>query len=136
MSVLETVIQMPQSGANSLASYLAAYVLLCLVPAFFIAGATSALVPKGIITRYLGPNAPKRLAYPMAALGRLLFSVCSCTILSLRARYYRRSALFRLSRSIWKVDCRHSGGIQRRSTRSGLCRHHGSGPARCSQVQR
>ena len=46
-----------QSGLASLASYLAAHVLLCLVPAFFIAGALSALVPQQSIIRFLGPDA-------------------------------------------------------------------------------
>jgi uncharacterized membrane protein YraQ (UPF0718 family) len=92
MNVLDTIVQMLQSGANSLASYLAAHVLLCLVPAFFIAGAMSALVPKGIITRYLGPTAPKRLAYPMAALGGFVLAVCSCTILPLFAGIFGKGA--------------------------------------------
>ena len=56
-----------QGGAASLAAYLAAHVLLCLVPAFFIAGALSALVPQASITRYLGPDAPRWVAYPAAA---------------------------------------------------------------------
>jgi uncharacterized membrane protein YraQ (UPF0718 family) len=48
-----------QNGLASLAAYLAAHVLLCLVPAFFIAGALSALVPQQSIIRFLGPAAPK-----------------------------------------------------------------------------
>ena len=48
-----------QGGLAGLASYLAAHVLLCLVPAFFIAGALSALVPQQSIIRFLGPDAPK-----------------------------------------------------------------------------
>ncbi len=56
-----------QGGAASLASYLAAHVLLCLVPAFFIAGALSALVPQASITRFLGPDAPRWVAYPAVA---------------------------------------------------------------------
>ena len=61
--------------------YLAAHVLLCLVPAFFIAGAMTALIPQETITRYLGKDAPKWLSYPMAALGGFVLAVCSCTIL-------------------------------------------------------
>jgi uncharacterized membrane protein YraQ (UPF0718 family) len=92
MSVADTFVQLLQSGASSLASYLAAHVLLCLVPAFFIAGAMTALVPKSTITRYLGPAAPKRLAYPMAAVGGFVLAVCSCTILPLFAGIFAKGA--------------------------------------------
>ncbi len=92
MSIIEYVIVMLQSGASSLASYLAAHVLLCLVPAFFIAGAMTALIPKEAITRYLGRDAPKWVSYPMAALGGFVLAVCSCTILPLFAGIYRQGA--------------------------------------------
>jgi len=45
-------------GLGNLAAYLAAHVLLCLLPAFFIAGAMSALIPKASVTRFLGRDAP------------------------------------------------------------------------------
>jgi uncharacterized membrane protein YraQ (UPF0718 family) len=92
MSILEWIITMLQSGAGSLASYLAAHVLLCLVPAFFIAGAMTALIPKEAITRYLGRDASKWVSYPMAALGGFVLAVCSCTILPLFAGIYRQGA--------------------------------------------
>jgi uncharacterized membrane protein YraQ (UPF0718 family) len=92
MSILEWIITMLQSGASSLASYLAAHVLLCLVPAFFIAGAMTALIPKEAITRYLGRDASKWVSYPMAALGGFVLAVCSCTILPLFAGIYRQGA--------------------------------------------
>ena len=92
MSVLEYLVSMLQSGASSLASYLAAHVLLCLVPAFFIAGAMTALIPKEAITRYLGRDASKWISYPMAALGGFVLAVCSCTILPLFASIYRQGA--------------------------------------------
>ena len=38
-NVVDIVLPALQSGLASLASYLAAHVLLCLVPAFFVAGA-------------------------------------------------------------------------------------------------
>ncbi len=44
------------SGVGNLAAYLAAHVLLCLLPAFFIAGAMAALIPKASITHWLGRN--------------------------------------------------------------------------------
>jgi uncharacterized membrane protein YraQ (UPF0718 family) len=92
MSIFAYVIDMLQSGAGSLASYLAAHVLLCLVPAFFIAGAMTALIPKETITRYLGKEAPKVISYPMAALGGFVLAVCSCTILPLFAGIYKKGA--------------------------------------------
>ena len=92
MSIVETLIALLQSGLGSLASYLAAHVLLCLVPAFFIAGAMTALIPKEAITRYLGRDASKWVSYPMAALGGFVLAVCSCTILPLFAGIYKQGA--------------------------------------------
>jgi uncharacterized membrane protein YraQ (UPF0718 family) len=92
VSIVETLIAMLQSGVSSLASYLAAHVLLCLVPAFFIAGAMTALIPKEAITRYLGRDASKWVSYPMAALGGFVLAVCSCTILPLFAGIYKQGA--------------------------------------------
>jgi uncharacterized membrane protein YraQ (UPF0718 family) len=92
MPIVEYLIEMLQSGASSLASYLAAHVLLCLVPAFFIAGAMTALIPKETITRYLGKDAPKFVSYPMAAVGGFVLAVCSCTILPLFAGIYKKGA--------------------------------------------
>ena len=90
--MLDLLVVMAQSGMSSLASYLAAHVLLCLVPAFFIAGAMTALIPKEIITRYLGRNAPKYVSYPMAAVGGFVLAVCSCTILPLFAGIHKKGA--------------------------------------------
>ncbi len=81
-----------ESGWLSLLDYLAAHVLLCLVPAFFIAGALSALIPKEAVTKYLGPRAPKVISYPAAALGGFVLAVCSCTILPLFAGIWKRGA--------------------------------------------
>jgi len=81
-----------QSGLGNLAAYLAAHVLLCLVPAFFIAGGLSALVPKEAVTRFLGRRAPKYVAYPAAALAGSTLAVCSCTIVPLFAGIYRKGA--------------------------------------------
>ena len=92
MSILEYVIVMLQSGMSALASYLAAHVLLCLVPAFFIAGAMTALIPKEAITRYLGRSASPWVSYPMAAAGGFVLAVCSCTILPLFASIYAQGA--------------------------------------------
>lgn len=89
MDWLMTVVQ---SGLASLASYLAAHVLLCLVPAFFIAGGLSALVPQQSIIRYLGPDAPKWMSYSAAAGAGSLLAVCSCTIQPLFAGIYKKGA--------------------------------------------
>ena len=92
MSIVEWIVTMLQSGMSSLASYLAAHVLLCLAPAFFIAGAMTALIPKEAITRYLGRDAPRWVSYPMAAVGGFVLAVCSCTILPLFAGIYAQGA--------------------------------------------
>lgn len=80
------------SGASNLAAYLAAHVLLCLLPAFFIAGAMAALVPKSAITRWLGRSTPSYLSYPAAALAGSVLAVCSCTIVPLFAGIHRKGA--------------------------------------------
>jgi uncharacterized membrane protein YraQ (UPF0718 family) len=80
------------SGWMSLLDYLAAHVLLCLVPAFVIAGYVSAMIPKEVITRYLGPQAPRWISYPAASIGGFVLAVCSCTILPLFASIWKRGA--------------------------------------------
>ncbi len=87
-----TLVSLLQGGFGSLAAYLAAHVLLCLLPAFFVAGALSALVPKEAVTRFLGPRAPKIVSYPAAALGGFVLAVCSCTILPLFAGIHKKGA--------------------------------------------
>ena len=83
---------MLQTGLGSLASYLAAHVLLCLLPAFFIAGALTALMPKEAVTRFLGKDTPKYISYPAAAVGGFVLAVCSCTIMPLFAGIYKKGA--------------------------------------------
>lgn len=80
------------SGWTGLLDYLAAHVLLCLVPAFIIAGFMGTLIPKETITRYLGPKASKWISYPASALGGFILAVCSCTILPLFAGIWKRGA--------------------------------------------
>ena len=81
-----------QPGLGNLAAYLAAHVLLCLLPAFFIAGGMTALIPKEAITRLLGRNTRKIVSYPGAALAGSVLAVCSCTIVPLFAGIYRKGA--------------------------------------------
>jgi len=89
---MDLIVAALQGGAASLAAYLAAHVLLCLVPAFFIAGALSALVPQQSILRFLGPAAPKYVSYPAAAGAGSLLAVCSCTVQPLFAGIYGKGA--------------------------------------------
>ncbi len=80
------------SGMGNLAAYLAAHVLLCLLPAFYIAGAMTAMIPKETVTRYLGRNTPKYISYPAAAVAGFLLAVCSCTVIPLFAGIYKKGA--------------------------------------------
>ncbi len=89
---MEFLLRLLNGGAGSLAAYLAAHVLLCLLPAFFIAGAMAALIPKASITRWLGRSTPAHVSYPAAAAAGSLLAVCSCTIVPLFAGIYRKGA--------------------------------------------
>jgi len=91
-AILNYVSTLFMAGWTGLLDYLAAHVLLCLLPAFFIAGALTALVPKEAVTKYLGPKAPKIVSYPAAAVGGFVLAVCSCTILPLFAGIWKRGA--------------------------------------------
>lgn len=92
METSYSFISLIYSGLGNLAAYLAAHVLLCLLPAFFIAGAMAALIPKESITRFLGRNSPKYISYPAAAASGSLLAVCSCTIVPLFAGIYKKGA--------------------------------------------
>lgn len=92
MNILSFSIDLMYSGLGNLASYLAAHVLLCLLPAFYIAGAMTALIPKETVTRFLGRSTPKLVSYPAAALAGSLLAVCSCTIVPLFAGIYKKGA--------------------------------------------
>lgn len=72
--------------------YAREHVLLCLVPAFFIAGAIGVFVSQGAVMRYLGPRAKKWLAYLVASVSGTILAVCSCTILPLFAGIYKMGA--------------------------------------------
>ncbi|MCK4972166.1 MAG: permease, partial [Candidatus Heimdallarchaeota archaeon] len=79
-------------GVYSMADYLSLHVLLCLIPAFFIAGAMIVFVPKDTIVKYMGKDTKKIIAYPVAALSGLLLAVCSCTVLPLFAGIKKKGA--------------------------------------------
>ena len=91
-TVFEFVARLLGSGFSNLAAYLAAHVLLCLLHAFYIAGAMTALIPKETVTRYLGRTTPKFISYPAAAAAGFLLAVCSCTVIPLFAGIYKKGA--------------------------------------------
>lgn len=72
--------------------YAREHVILCLIPAFWIAGAIAAFVSQASVMRYLGPRAPKPLAYGVGAVSGTILAVCSCTVLPLFAGIYRMGA--------------------------------------------
>ncbi len=75
-----------------LRDYARNHVLLCLVPAFFIAGAISVFVSKEAVLRYFGPTANRLLSYSVASVSGSVLAVCSCTVLPLFAGIYTRGA--------------------------------------------
>jgi hypothetical protein len=72
--------------------YAREHVLLCLVPAFFIAGAIGVFVSQAAVMKYLGARANKVLAYSVASVSGTVLAVCSCTVLPLFAGIYRMGA--------------------------------------------
>jgi hypothetical protein len=72
--------------------YAREHVLLCLVPAFFIAGAIAVFVSQEGVMKYLGPTAPKCVCYPVASVSGSVLAVCSCTVLPIFAGIWTRGA--------------------------------------------
>jgi hypothetical protein len=72
--------------------YAREHVLLCLVPAFFIAGAIGVFVSQASVMKYLGARANKVRAYGVASVSGTILAVCSCTVLPLFAGIYRMGA--------------------------------------------
>ncbi|MDX9852967.1 MAG: permease [Tenuifilaceae bacterium] len=72
--------------------YAQEHVVLCLLPAFFIAGVISVFVSQGAVLRYFGANAKKWLAYTVASVSGTILAVCSCTILPLFSSIHKRGA--------------------------------------------
>jgi len=75
-----------------LQEYAREHVLLCLVPAFFIAGAIAVFISQASVIRYLGGKARKVVAYGVGSVSGAILAVCSCTILPLFAGIYKRGA--------------------------------------------
>ncbi|MBP7827420.1 MAG: permease [Verrucomicrobia bacterium] len=72
--------------------YAQEHVLLCLIPALFIAGGISAFVNQASVMRYLGPKANKAMAYGVASVSGTILAVCSCTVLPLFGGIWMRGA--------------------------------------------
>ena len=72
--------------------YAREHIILCLVPAFFIAGAISVFISQASVMKYLGAGANKVIAYGVASVSGTILAVCSCTVLPLFAGIYRMGA--------------------------------------------
>jgi len=72
--------------------YAREHVILCLLPAFFIAGVIAVFVSQGAVMKYFGARAKKWLAYTVAAVSGTVLAVCSCTILPLFSSIHKRGA--------------------------------------------
>jgi len=72
--------------------YAREHVLLCLVPAFFIAGGISVFVSQAAVMKYLGAGARKVMSYGVASVSGTILAVCSCTVLPLFAGIWKRGA--------------------------------------------
>ena len=81
-----------QESFLMLAEYARQHVLLCLVPAFFIAGAIMIFLDQQSVIRYLGPDARKTVAYGVASVSGTILAVCSCTVLPIFKGIYRKGA--------------------------------------------
>lgn len=79
-------------GFRMLGDYAREHVLLCLVPAMFIAGAIGVFLNKQSVMKYLGPSAPKAVSYAVASVSGAILAVCSCTVLPLFKGIYKKGA--------------------------------------------
>ncbi|HBD93179.1 MAG: permease [Spirochaetes bacterium GWF1_31_7] len=75
-----------------LGEYAQQHVLLCLIPAFFIAGAIMVFLNQQAVIRYLGPKANKVIAYSVASFSGAILAVCSCTVLPIFKGIYKKGA--------------------------------------------
>lgn len=87
--------RMPQAILESLLmaqEYAREHVLLCLIPAFFIAGAIANFISQKNVIKYFGADANKFLSYTVASVSGTILAVCSCTVLPLFTGIYKRGA--------------------------------------------
>jgi uncharacterized membrane protein YraQ (UPF0718 family) len=81
------------SDALSLTKWYAQeHVLLCLVPAFFIAGTIAVFVSQAAVIKYFGAKAKKWISYLVASVSGSILAVCSCTVLPLFSGIHKRGA--------------------------------------------
>jgi len=92
MMITNYLIHLFSIGIASVQEYLALHVLMCLVPAFFLAGAIASLFSKESVLKFFGADAPKYISYSVAAVSGTILAVCSCTVLPLFAGIYKRGA--------------------------------------------
>ena len=72
--------------------YAREHVILCLLPAFVIAGAMAVYISQGAVMKHLGPASPRPVAFGVASVAGTLLAVCSCTVLPLFGGIYKRGA--------------------------------------------
>ncbi len=72
--------------------YAQEHVILCLVPAFFIAGVIAVFISQATIIKYFGANTKKWMSYAVASVSGTILAVCSCTILPLFSGIHKRGA--------------------------------------------
>lgn len=80
------------SGLNAVIEYLAAHVVTCLVPAFFIAGDIAVFIKKEAILKYFSPEAKKSVSYGIASISGVVLAVCSCTFLPMFAGILKKGS--------------------------------------------
>lgn len=72
--------------------YAQEHVLLCLVPAFFIAGVIAVFISQASVVKHFGAKAKKWKAYLIASVSGTILAVCSCTVLPLFSSIHKRGA--------------------------------------------
>ena len=72
--------------------YAQEHVLLCLIPAFFIAGVIAVFISQASVIKYFGAGTKKWISYAVASISGAVLAVCSCTILPLFSGIYKRGA--------------------------------------------
>jgi len=88
----KTVSHAVMEGVLMLSSYAQEHVLLCIIPALFIAGAIMVFLDKQAIIKYLGPKANKTVAYSVASISGSILAVCSCTVLPIFRGIYKKGS--------------------------------------------
>ncbi|HWQ03605.1 MAG TPA: permease, partial [Candidatus Nitrosotenuis sp.] len=76
------------AGLLAVKEYVALHVLTCLVPAFFLAGAMVTFISREAILHYLGSQARKTVAFPLAAGSSFFVAACSCTVIPVASGLY------------------------------------------------